>query len=174
MAGAEILTPWVVGPLRTVLIIGVAIIASIAVKRLLRGLRVSIVLLMTRHAGGLPGELEKRANTIVGIIHRAAVVLIWSVAIVMALREIGFDVTPILAGAGVVGLAVGVGAQNLVRDVISGFFMLVENQIRINDVAVINGTGGSLKRSICGRRCFAVRMAACTSSRTARSIRSLT
>ena len=60
----------------------------------------------------------------------------------MALREIGFDVTPIVAGAGVVGLAVGFGAQNLVRDVISGFFMLVENQIRINHVVVINGTGG--------------------------------
>lgn len=136
------LTPWVVGPVRLVLIIGVAIIASFAVKRLLRGLHASIVSLMTRHAGGLPGELEKRANTIVGIIRRAAVTLIWSVALVMALREIGFDVTPILAGAGVVGLAVGFGAQNLVRDVISGFFMLVENQIRINDVVVINGTGG--------------------------------
>lgn len=142
MAGAEILTPWVVGPVRTVLILGVAIIASFAVKRLLRGLHASIVSLMTRHAGGLPGELEKRANTIVGMIRRAAVALIWSVALVMALREIGFDVTPILAGAGVVGLAVGFGAQNLVRDVISGFFMLAENQIRINDVVVINGTGG--------------------------------
>jgi small conductance mechanosensitive channel len=60
----------------------------------------------------------------------------------MALREIGFDITPILAGAGVIGLAVGFGAQNLVRDVISGFFILIENQIRVNDVAVINGTGG--------------------------------
>jgi small-conductance mechanosensitive channel len=60
----------------------------------------------------------------------------------MALRELGFDVGPILAGAGVVGLAVGFGAQNLVRDMITGLFMLIENQVRVSDVAIINGTGG--------------------------------
>jgi len=54
----------------------------------------------------------------------------------------GFNIGPILAGAGVVGLAAGFGAQHLVRDVISGLFMLLENQIRVNDVAIINGTGG--------------------------------
>lgn len=49
---------------------------------------------------------------------------------------------PILAAAGVLGLAVGFGAQNLVRDVISGFFLILENQVRVGDVAIINGTGG--------------------------------
>jgi small conductance mechanosensitive channel len=63
-------------------------------------------------------------------------------AAVMVLREAGFDIGPLLAGAGIVGLAVGFGAQNLVRDVISGMFLLIENQVRVNDVAVINGTGG--------------------------------
>jgi len=63
----------------------------------------------------------------------------------------GFDIGPILAGAGVAGLAIGFGAQNLVRDVISGLFLLVENQIRINDVVVINGTR-LVERSICVRR----------------------
>ena len=60
----------------------------------------------------------------------------------MSLDQIGLDITPILAGAGIVGLAVGFGAQNLVRDVINGFFMILENQIRVGDVAVVNGTGG--------------------------------
>lgn len=136
------LMPLVTGAIRTVIILGLALLGSVVTTRLLRGVHRSTVALMARHAGGPSGELEKRANTIVGIVRRTAVVLIWSVAIVMALREVGFDITPILAGAGVVGLAVGFGAQNLVRDVISGFFMLVENQIRVNDVAVINGTGG--------------------------------
>jgi len=63
----------------------------------------------------------------------------------MAMREVGLDIGPILAGAGVLGLAVGFGAQNLVRDVMSGLFMLIENQIRVNDVAVINGTGGQVE-----------------------------
>jgi len=49
---------------------------------------------------------------------------------------------PILTGAGIVGLAIGFGAQNLVRDVISGFFLILEDQVRVGDVAAINGTGG--------------------------------
>jgi len=60
----------------------------------------------------------------------------------MVLNELGFDIKPILAGAGIVGLAVGFGAQNLVRDVISGLFMIIENQVRVGDVAILNGTGG--------------------------------
>lgn len=87
-------------------------------------------------------EIGKRAKTISEIFKKLAGAAIWGVALVMALREIGIDVRPILAGAGVVGLAVGFGAQNLVRDVISGLFMLIENQIRINDMAIINGETG--------------------------------
>jgi small conductance mechanosensitive channel len=138
----EYAAPWVVHLGRVLFILGAAYIASIVARRLAHGARASALSVMMRHAGGSPLELEKRANTIVGIIHKTTVSLLWGVAIVMALREIGFDITPILAGAGVLGLAVGFGAQNLVRDVISGFFMLVENQVRVNDVAVINGTGG--------------------------------
>ena len=74
------------------------------------------------------------------------VVVIWVVVFMMALEEAGFNVGPLLAGAGVAGLAVGFGAQNLVRDVISGLFMLLENQVRINDVAIINGTGGLVEQ----------------------------
>jgi small conductance mechanosensitive channel len=138
----EMLYPWLVSLGRTMFILVAAYVGSFVARRLLRGARLSAFALMMRHAGGTQLELEKRADTIVGILKKAAVSLIWGVAIVMALREIGFDITPILAGAGVLGLAVGFGAQNLVRDVISGFFILVENQIRVNDVAVINGTGG--------------------------------
>jgi small conductance mechanosensitive channel len=134
--------PWLVHLGRVVVILGGAYLGTLAIRRFARVVRVSALSAMTRHAGGSAFELEKRANTIVGIVRKAAASLLWSVAGVMALREIGFDVTPILAGAGVVGLAVGFGAQNLVRDVISGFFMLIENQIRVNDVAVINGTSG--------------------------------
>jgi small conductance mechanosensitive channel len=52
------------------------------------------------------------------------------------------DITPILTGAGIVGLAVGFGAQTLVRDIISGFFVILENQVRVGDAAVINGVNG--------------------------------
>src|SRR4029079_1348580 len=59
-----------------------------------------------------------------------------------ALRQLGVDTTAALAGAGIVGLAVGFGAQTLVRDVISGFFLILEDQVRVGDVAVVNGQGG--------------------------------
>jgi len=60
----------------------------------------------------------------------------------MILRELNFDIAPLLAGAGVIGVALGFGAQNIIKDVLGGLFMLIENQIRVNDVAVINGKGG--------------------------------
>jgi small conductance mechanosensitive channel len=60
----------------------------------------------------------------------------------ICLSQLGLDVRPILAGAGIVGLAVGFGAQYLVRDVIAGFFLVLEDQVRVGDVAVVNGTGG--------------------------------
>lgn len=124
-----------------VILLGAWIVAKI-VNRLIRGLRVRIASVMKKRAGGSPQELDKRAETIGGIIRKTAGVVIYGLAIAMAVREAGFDIGPILAGAGVLGLAVGFGAQNLVRDVMSGLFMLIENQIRVNDVAVINGTGG--------------------------------
>ena len=85
---------------------------------------------------------EKRVKTLTGLLRTICLTLMWVIAIVMCLDQIGLDITPIIAGAGIVGLAVGFGAQNLVRDVINGFFMILENQVRVGDVAVVNGTGG--------------------------------
>jgi moderate conductance mechanosensitive channel len=56
------------------------------------------------------------------------------------------DVTPVLTGAGIAGLAIGFGAQTLVRDVISGFFFILEDQVRVGDVAVVNGQGGFVEQ----------------------------
>lgn len=127
---------------RVALILALALIASRVVSRLIRGLRVRLVAMMVAHAGGQAEALEKRARTIAGILRKSAVTLIWALAIIMALREVGLDIRPLLAGAGIAGIAIGFGAQTLVRDVISGLFMLIENQIRVNDVVQINGVGG--------------------------------
>jgi small-conductance mechanosensitive channel len=93
-----------------------------------------------------PLEVEKRVSTLGRIFRRGIVVVVITFATMMVLSEIGFDITPVLAGAGVVGLAVGFGAQNLVRDVISGLFFIFENRIRVGDVAVLNGTGGLVEQ----------------------------
>jgi small-conductance mechanosensitive channel len=87
-------------------------------------------------------EAEKRAKTLGRIINSIGLVLIIGVAIMMILSEFGMDITPIITGAGIAGLAVGFGAQNLVRDIIGGFFLILEDQLRVGDVATINGTGG--------------------------------
>ena len=89
---------------------------------------------------------EKRVATLTGLLSTIARVSIWSIVVIVVLTEVGVDIAPILAGAGIAGLAVGFGAQNLVRDVISGFFIVLENQIRVGDVAVINGTGGLVEQ----------------------------
>jgi moderate conductance mechanosensitive channel len=89
-----------------------------------------------------PGATRKRVTTLTGLLLTLTLVAVWAIVVVICLDQVGLDVTPILAGAGIVGLAVGFGAQNLVRDVISGFFLVLENQVRIGDVAVVNGTGG--------------------------------
>jgi len=88
------------------------------------------------------GATRKRVTTLTGLLRTLAVVAVWAIAVVICLDQLGLDVTPILAGAGIIGLAVGFGAQNLVRDLISGFFLVLEDQVRVGDVAVVNGTGG--------------------------------
>jgi small conductance mechanosensitive channel len=88
------------------------------------------------------GATRKRVTTLIGLLFTLSLVAVWGIVGVIVLAQIGLDVTPILAGAGIVGLAVGFGAQNLVRDVIGGFFLVLENQVRVGDVAVVNGTGG--------------------------------
>ena len=87
-------------------------------------------------------EVEKRLETLISILRSTIKVILWLMISMLVLRAIGIDIAPIIAGAGIAGLAVGFGAQELVRDFITGFFMLLENQIREGDVAIINGTGG--------------------------------
>ncbi len=87
-------------------------------------------------------ERAKRARTLGSVIERAVTVLVTGVAVVMVLDLVGVNIGPVLTSAGIAGLAVGFGAQTLVRDVISGFFMILEDQVRVGDVAAINGTEG--------------------------------
>lgn len=91
-------------------------------------------------------ESEKRLNTLFSIIQGLVKIVFYTVFLMVFLRKVSVDIGPILASAGIIGLAVGFGAQELVRDFIAGFFMLVENQVRAGDVAVINGTSGLVEK----------------------------
>ena len=91
-------------------------------------------------------EYEKRTGTLSGVIHWILRLVILAVAAIMLLKEFGVDVAPVIAAAGVVGLAVGFGAQNLVQDFISGFFLLLEDQVRVGDVVQVNDKGGLVEK----------------------------
>lgn len=90
-------------------------------------------------------ERRKRAQTVGATAQRFFSILIWTAAVLMALRELDIDITPLLTGAGIIGLAVGFGAQTLVKDIISGLFLIAEDQVRIGDVVQINGIGGTVE-----------------------------
>ena len=98
------------------------------------------------HQGESSTEAKKRIETIVRLLKQTGLVALWVTMILVIFREVGLEIGPILASAGILGLAVGFGAQNLVRDFIAGFFMILENQIRVGDVAIINDTGGLVEQ----------------------------
>jgi len=87
-------------------------------------------------------EVEKRAETLGRIVRQVSLVVILLVSGMLIMREFGFEIGPLLAGAGIAGVAVGFGAQNLVRDLITGFFLLFENQVRVGDVVEVAGKSG--------------------------------
>jgi small-conductance mechanosensitive channel len=125
-----------------VVVLALGLFVALKVLRLaLRRLRLHV---MARNGSSTAEALEheKRLDTLIGIARKVAVIAIWSMFAMLLLVEVGINVGPLIAGAGVLGLAVGFGAQELVRDVISGFFILLENHLRNGDVAIINGTGG--------------------------------
>ncbi len=85
---------------------------------------------------------KKRKDTLIRIFSWVSRILILAMSILIILQEIGVPIGPILAGAGIVGLALGFGGQYLIRDLISGFFIILENQYRIGDVVNLDGTSG--------------------------------
>ncbi|MBN1576669.1 MAG: mechanosensitive ion channel family protein [Chitinispirillaceae bacterium] len=101
---------------------------------------------MTLADGANTVEIDKRVTTLGGIFQKIITVSIGVAGVIMVMDELGFDVKAMVAGVGIVGVAVGFGAQNLVRDVISGLFVIFENRIRVGDVAIINGTGGAVEQ----------------------------
>ena len=87
-------------------------------------------------------EIRKRSDTLKSVIRNILSITVVVVALLMILKELGVEIGPILAAAGVVGIAVGFGAQELVKDVINGFFILLDDQIRVGDVVQIAEKSG--------------------------------
>lgn len=125
--------------LKVIAIVIVAIIVNFAAGRALR--RLAARAQAVEHSRVIEG---RRAVTAIGLIGSAVRWTIFVIAAVMILREAGIDITPILAGAGIIGLAVGFGSQTLVRDIVSGIFIIIEGQLAVGDKAEINGVYGTV------------------------------
>jgi small conductance mechanosensitive channel len=89
---------------------------------------------------------QAREDTLIQILSGLVSVVVWVVAFMMILSSLGVNIAPLLAGAGLIGVAVGFGAQYLVRDLITGLFIILENQYRVGDVISLDGTSGTVER----------------------------
>ena len=155
------LTDWLLGPpLKIVLILLAAAIlnrmARRAVKRSLTRLhtgavreRMGAVRRRTPAALLETGETslraEQRIDALSSVLRSIVTFVIWLVAVLMCLGEVGIDLAPLLAGAGVLGVAIGFGSQSLVRDFLSGMFILIEDQFGVGDIVDLGDASGTVE-----------------------------
>lgn len=88
---------------------------------------------------------KERVDTLEGVIHNVVSIAIWGLVLFMILAEFGVDIAPLIASAGIVGLAIGFGSQQLVKDFLGGFFILLENQYGKRDKVEIAGKVGTVQ-----------------------------
>ncbi|MDA0267087.1 MAG: mechanosensitive ion channel family protein [Cyanobacteria bacterium] len=122
--------------------VGIKLIAIVLLSRVLTSVFQLIIEESLLKAKDLTETQEQRRSTLVPIIQSISKYLVYFGSIVFMLDAIGIDPAPILAGAGILGLAVGFGAQNLINDIVSGFFILFENYYLVGDYIETDAASG--------------------------------
>jgi small-conductance mechanosensitive channel len=130
--------------LRIAVIVAMALvvlgIARLAVRRMHRRLRA---------ADRAERDLEvRRAATLTQAVSNVVSIAVWSLTVLLVLGELGVDLAPLIAGAGIAGVALGFGAQSLVKDFLSGFFILLEDQFGVGDEVAVNAGGQSINGTV--------------------------
>jgi len=140
---SEKIIPWLLDHGLKIMVIAVtAYLLDIILTRIVaRAIRIAVVADETMSKEGE----RKREDTLIHISNGAIGITLLIIAVLMILQEAGLKIGPILAGAGIVGLAVGFGAQYLIRDIITGLFIILENQYRIGDIIKIDDTDGTVE-----------------------------
>jgi small conductance mechanosensitive channel len=156
--GSESLADWTSflldKPLKILLIVVLAAIANRLARRAIRRLATSIAsaarpekraaeLLISVHAAE---RAVQRADTLGTVLRSVASVFIFTVATFLVLGELGINLAPLIAGAGIAGIALGFGAQSLVKDVLTGFFMLLEDQFGVGDIVDVGEAVGTVEK----------------------------
>ncbi|MEU8640271.1 mechanosensitive ion channel family protein [Amycolatopsis sp. NPDC048633] len=146
-------------PLKILMIVVIAFVVRLLIKRL-----INRVTTLPRSSGKLPALLRplrerapevlgsavierrrQRAQTIGSVLKSMATFLVYGLAFILVLGELGINLGPIIASAGIIGVAIGFGAQNLVKDFLSGIFMMVEDQYGVGDVVDIGEATGTVE-----------------------------
>ena len=131
---------------------GVRMLAILAVAVGLLFLSRAVVRRMQRKLEGLDSVTQeydlRRSYTLTQALSYALRMVVWTVTLLLLLGEFGIALGPLLAGAGIVGVALGFGAQSLVRDFLSGFFILLENQFGVGDIIDISAPGGPVSGKV--------------------------
>lgn len=138
----EAIIPWLLD--HGIKIVVIAIAAWLINKIVCRIIRRTVRIAVIRDENMSEEAEQKREDTLIRIFTGASRTLFIVLAILMMLQEAGLKIGPILAGAGVAGLALGFGGQYLIKDIITGLFIIIENQYRISDVVRIDGESGTV------------------------------
>ena len=133
--GADVVTSAV----RIVIVVAIAFVATQLVRRAIRRFVEGV---RNRTTDALSPRAAQRAETLGALLRSIASFVIWTIAALTVLGELGINLGPLIAGAGIVGIALGFGAQNLVRDFLSGIFMLIEDQYGVGDTIDVGPASG--------------------------------
>ncbi len=136
----------------------IILFAAWLVARIGRAFIIKIVSSVVKESDKKVGDSSlqnKRIDTLVGVFYSSLRFIVWIIAVLTILPELGINIAPLLAGAGLVGLAVGMGARSLIQDYLSGIFILLEDQYRIGEKVNILGKEGkvldfNLRRTVLG------------------------
>ena len=138
----NVIIPWLLAHGITIFLI---ILGALAIHKL-GGKALEKIIRRAVPPDDLSADAErKREDTLIRIFVMGLKIVVWSITIVMILPEFGVNIAPILAGAGVLGLAIGFGTQNVVRDFLAGLFVVIENQYRVEDYICLNDTCGTVE-----------------------------
>jgi len=140
----DILLPWIITSGLKVLIIFV--VAFVVVQVVSFALKNTIRRAVTRKGFASEVGEKRREDTLISLFTASLRIVAWVVVTIMVLSEVGLDIAPLLAGAGIIGVAFGFGAQYLVRDIINGVFIIFEDQFKIGDVICTSGVCGTVER----------------------------
>jgi small-conductance mechanosensitive channel len=144
---AQAFIDWLSGaPLRIISVLLVALISQSIGKRAINRAISKLASADIKLGPGVVARQSERARTIGTVLTSTFTAFLWIISIAMILGEFGFDLGPVIASAGIVGVAIGLGAQTLVKDVLSGVFMLVEDQYGVGDTVTVGEVEGLVEK----------------------------